>query len=350
MAAPPFCKAVCPEGSMVEFDPATGLFALPVWLVAAVAALIAVLAAFSIWRAGAVRILVSIAVLGVLGSAGWLGWAAIVHSGGAGANAGGSQREERRLFEARVNDLVGRAMMPGSPLACLDGNAGDQVAEGCEKLIFAGADTTAAAVSYLSARLAMLTEGTELAAASGLSYDKPLDVLRRGLENDRYGIVAYLMLQDPDCKPEHCASLALVRDANRVRVNLLEKPFDVLVARYAANWQSGSRSAGTDGRAVAAAPPPPATSGAGVPVSSKYDFPSAASIPPVSIMNPEPATPAAKTEAKAEPKPAAAPKPAPQRHAAPKPAPKREAAAPTQLAPAAATPAATAERPAPRQQ
>jgi hypothetical protein len=189
----------------------------------------------------------------------------------------------------------------------------------------------------------MVTEGAELAAASGLSYDRPLDVLRRGLENDRYGIVAYLMLQDPDCKPEHCASLALVGDAKKVRINLLEKPFDVLVARYSANWQSGSHSAGTDSRgAVAAAPPPPATSGAGVPVSSKYDFPSAASIPPVSIMNPEPATPAAKAEAKAEPKPT------PVKRAAPKPAPKREAAAPTQLAPAVQAPAA--ERQPTRQQ
>jgi hypothetical protein len=48
-------------------------------------------------------------------------------------------------------------------------------------------------------------------------------------------------------------------------------------------------------------------------VSSKYDFPSAASIPPVSIMNAEPKLPAAPAEAaapKAAPKPDAPPAPA----------------------------------------
>src|SRR5690349_20062784 len=118
---------------MFEFDPATGLFALPVWLIAAMAALVLVLAAFSIGRAGAMRTVVSIVALCVLGYAGWLAWSFAERSGGTGASTNGARLEERRLFEARVSDLVGRAMMPGSPLACLDGNAVDQIAEGCEK-------------------------------------------------------------------------------------------------------------------------------------------------------------------------------------------------------------------------
>ena len=328
---------------MLEFDPATGMLGMPVWWMAAFAAVIVVLAAFSVFRAGAARPLVSIAAVGVLCVGGWLALSLADRTSGTNTGVSGSDRlEERRLFEARVNEFTARAMMPGSPLACLDGNAGDQVAAGCEKLVFGSADTIAASVSYVSTRIALLNEGTELAAASGLSYDKPLSALRRGLEADPYGIVAQVLLQNPDCKAERCESLAMLRDPNKVRVNLLEKPFDVLVMRYAANWPSGTRAAaGSDNRgavmAAPGAPPPPPTSGQGVPVSSKYDFPSSASIPPVSIMNAEPTgQPQAKSATAAE-------APAPARNAAapaaakkppPKPAPRREAAAPTQLAPA----------------
>jgi len=335
---------------MLEFDPATGLLALPVWMTAAVAALVVVLAVFAVARAGAVRTVVSLAVLGALGYAGWLAWLVTERAGGFGATAGGGDRvEERRLFEARVNELLGRATMPGSPLACLEGAAGDQVAEGCERLIFGSPDTIAASVSYLSTRLALVSEGYELAAASGLNYDKQLATLRRGLEADRYGIVAYLLLQNPDCKAERCEALAMMRDPNKIRVNLLEKPFDVLVARYSANWQSGARNvAATESRGViAAAPPPPATSGQGVPVSSKYDFPSAASIPPVSIMNAEPGSPPQGSAAAPVPAARSVPAPAAKR-APPKPAPRHEAAAPTPLAPTA--PAAVEERTATQRQ
>ena len=331
---------------MLQLDPETGALVLPIWMSAGAVAVLIVLAALAIARAGAARAVMTVAVVGALGYAGWLAWIVTERTGGNGG--GGDRTEERRAFGARVNELTGRAMLPGSPLSCIDGTAGDQVAIGCEKLIFSGPDTIAVAVSYVAARLAMMSEATELAAASGLSYDNSLDTLRRGLESDRFGIVAYLLLQRPTCKPEHCDDLALLSDPSKVRVNLLEKPFDVLVMRYSANWQLGGRG-GTDARgggpvASAVPLPAPAVSGTGAPLASKYDFPSANSIPPVSIMNSEPAAPPAAAEksaatAKAE-KTAPAPKaekPAPaaatRRAAAPKPAPR--AAGPTPLAPAA---------------
>ena len=321
---------------MLQLDPETGALVLPIWMSAGAVAVLIVLAALAIARAGAARAVMTVAVVGALGYAGWLAWIVTERTGV--SNGGGDRNEERRAFDARVNELTGRAMLPGSPLSCIDGTAGDQVAIGCEKLIFSGPDTIAVAVSYVAARLAMMSEATELAAASGLSYDNSLDTLRRGLESDRFGIVAYLLLQRPTCKPEHCDDLALLSDPSKVRVNLLEKPFDILVMRYSANWQLGGRG-GTDARgggsvASAVPLPAPAVSGTGAPLASKYDFPSANSIPPVSFMNSEPAA-GEKPAAKAE-KPAPAPKaekPAPRRAAAPKPAPR--AAAPTPLAPAA---------------
>ena len=344
---------------MLEFDPATGLLAMPLWLAATLAVVIAVLAAFAIARAGAVRTVVALMALSALGYAGWFTWHLSAQPGLAGTSAGIDRTDERRLFETRTNELIGRAMLPGSPLACLDGTAGDQVAAGCEKLIFSGPDTIAAAVTYMTTRINMLGEGIELATASGLNYDRALNALRSGIENDRFGIDAYVLLQNPECKPENCNSLLMLRDPNKLRVNLLEKPFDVLVMRYSANWQTGRGDVRGGGVAVSAAPMPsgPVSASGGTPMSSKYDFPSASSIPPVSIMNAEPAAPPAKGEGKAieakadpEAKPAAAPKPAPKRAAAPKPAPaRREAAAPTPLAPASAPPAPVSATPAQQQ-
>ena len=343
---------------MLPFDPETGMLVLPLWVSAATAAVVLVLAVLALARSGFTKMVGALVILAALGFAGWIGWPMLEQrGGGATAASAGESAGDRRLFEQRVSELVGRAMSPGSPLACLDGNAGEQVASGCERLIFGSPENVSAAVSYLSMRLSLLAEGTQM-AAGGAAYDNALNALRQGLENDRFGIVAYLLLQQPDCKPEQCARLALLRDPNKIRVNLLERPYDVLVARYSANWQFAGRTGGDvrGGNAVAIAvplPPGPALSGTGAPASSKYDFPSASSIPPVSIMNSEPAAPAPKEKEGAPAKeaavpPAAQPAPAPKRPPPPKPAvrpvsppaasaqPAPEAsAAPTQLAPAA---------------
>ena len=79
-----------------------------------------------------------------------------------------------------------------------------------------------------------------------------------------------------------------------MRENIRRKAFDTNVARYAGGWRSPA-AASADGSASA-----PASGASGVPVPEKYTFPSASSIPPVSIMNDEPAERA--------PPPAAAPK------------------------------------------
>ena len=74
--------------------------------------------------------------------------------------------------------------------------------------------------------------------------------------------------------------------------------------RLSPRKQDTGRQAGSGAAPVASAPEQPAPSGQ--PVSSKYDFPSAASIPPVSIMNAEPPLPkAAADAAAAQPKPKA---------------------------------------------
>src|SRR5436305_232865 len=55
------------------------------------------------------------------------------------------QALERQALEARALKLATHANLPTSPLACLDGAAGDAVESACEKALFATPETTAAA-------------------------------------------------------------------------------------------------------------------------------------------------------------------------------------------------------------
>jgi hypothetical protein len=125
---------------------------------------------------------------------------------------------------------------------------------------------------------------------------------RRAIELDRYGIAAHVLATRDGCTPENCAAFAFLRDTTALKANLKARVYDQYVSRYAAAWnkaepekqapvaagQPDQRNA--PGAPVAAVPGEPSQP-TGVPVSSKYDFPSAASIPPVSIMNSEPALP-----------------------------------------------------------
>jgi len=85
------------------------------------------------------------------------------------------------------------------------------------------------------------------------------------------------------CTADACDAFALVYDDKRLRANLKDRLFDVTVARYAVNWPTRTRplassSSGGNGPS-------------GVPAGPNVSFPSAASIPPVSIMNSEPPAP-----------------------------------------------------------
>jgi hypothetical protein len=317
---------------MLQFDPSTGLLSLPIWVSATTAAVLVVLAILALARSGTFKTLFALFALGVVVYGGWMGWLMFERL------SDNERIEERRVFDRRVAELVGRASAPGSALSCLEGAANELVANGCEKVLFGSPENVAAAASYVSARIALLADGLDTAARSDVNFDSALNVLRRGLEADRFGVVAYVMAQQPDCLPQQCEMLTMLRDANRVRVNLQDKPFEALVAKYSPQWTQISRanSAPEPGRSASGTTP-------AAPVSSRYDLPSAASIPPVSIMNTEPGQTAAPAAATA---PAASPvarrPPAVRAPVARTAAPAEPAPPPVPLAPAAANAPATA--------
>ena len=149
--------------------------------------------------------------------------------------------------------------------------------------------------------------------------------LRRSLETDRFGFVAYVLAIRDGCTAQNCKTLSLFRDANRVRTNLTTAALERYLEHYAAAW-----SAPEVPLAEATQAPTGSTAAAAGQGSRKIvniDFPSASSIPAVSIMNPgtdRPGSAGRGGGAAANPNPSA---PA-QRHARKQSSPNPNAAAP----------------------
>jgi len=179
----------------------------------------------------------------------------------------------------RADALLARAIAPNSPLACVDATAGNQVEEACEAVLFGRPETVAAAVSYVTAKVALLSQGR----ANGSADDPALTLLRQNLAADRYGIVAHVLEATAGCSAERCDVFALVKDSSQIKANLKDSRFDRLVAKYSANWPTP----GEHPQGVSDAGDTAAGARRGKASALHYDFPSAASIPPVSIMVPE---------------------------------------------------------------
>ena len=314
---------------MFSIDPATGSLVVPLWTSVIALAVLVVMTIFAIARAGAARTVAALVGVLALAYAGWIGWAMIDHAAARERNA------EREALAQRAMVLAATAQVPGTALGCLEGMAGEQVESACERAVFATPDTVAAAVAHVAAQIGLLADALAAAQASDTRYDTIIGSARRGLETDRYGIVAHVLLQEDNCSADQCEILNLLSDANRVRSNLQEKPFNTLVSKYAPSWANirlGPPLADLSSALPAAGPGGPS----GVPVSSKYEFPSSSSIPPVNIMGsetalasvpsaagaPAPGAPGAASAAVAEPAPVPPRRPAQIRvraHRAPRP-------------------------------
>ncbi len=215
-------------------------------------------------------------------------------------------------------------------LSCLDGLAGESVESACEKALFASADSTAAAVSYTAAQITRLASYGTAESADKVSNPN-LKVLRRTIEQDRYGLVAQVLMTRDGCTSTACPFFDSLTINNLIASHMNERLYDGFVGRYAALWNAPPSSPNAGPPAAALAP------ASGRPMSG--DFPSASSTPAVNIMTPEPAaqgaqssprpSDAAGAQARA---PAAAKKTSTQKTGAQK----SRAQAPTSLAPSQA--------------
>jgi hypothetical protein len=172
-----------------------------------------------------------------------------------------------------------QAASAGLPaLSCIDDLAGDMVLTACEKPLFGSAESTAAALSYAATMISRLTASADAAAAEGgASFE--LQALRRAVERDRYGLMAYVLQARDHCTVSQCAAFRGLTDRHRIVANMDERVYEGLIARYAPSWNAPAPAA------VAALPSSAPT---GKPTNA--EFPTAASTPAVSIMTPEPGT------------------------------------------------------------
>ena len=116
--------------------------------------------------------------------------------------------------------------------------------------------------------------------------------LRRSLEADRFGFVAHALATRDGCTSDNCKALALLHDPSHVRANLSGQTLDRYLDRYLAAWAQSPDTPLADATSSSSAPGQPGAPGQRK-VMVDIDFPTAASIPPVSIMNPEPPGPRA---------------------------------------------------------
>lgn len=208
-------------------------------------------------------------------------------------------------------------------LSCIDDLAGDVVLDACEKTLFGSAENTAAALSYAASQITRLTVLGDVAVAN-LSMTPELEMLRRSVERDRYGLMAQVLVTREHCSPSDCAVFRALRDHQQIATNMAEGVYDSLIARYAPSWNAAPPGAAAPVALLSSSMP------TGKPTNA--EFPSAASTPPVSIMTPEPsAAPSA-----AQPRPAASSTPPP----IPPSPPPRPAASATPAVAAAKKPAA----------
>jgi hypothetical protein len=173
-------------------------------------------------------------------------------------------------------------------LACLDAVAGEGLETACEKSLFASPASVAAGISYVVARLTLLSDVVAYEKRSGADIDSVLLPLRRSLEADRFGFLAHALAVRDGCTSRECKALAYLHDSGRLRANLSGGTFERFLERYQTVWAQEPESPVAD----AAHADPAATAQLGAPGQKKVlvniDFPTAASIPPVSIMTPEP--------------------------------------------------------------
>jgi hypothetical protein len=306
-------------------DLSAGTFTVPLWAVAVAAALFLALAVIAVVRSGVTEFGSMIFRVAVIVIAVVFGWTYVNRAGER------DRLDERRTLDQRAADLIGRAVAPGSTVACLEATNTETVEGSCERGVFATPETVAAATAYMSARLSLLADAHDYTARRDQSYESQIAGLRRTIAADRYGLASQVLATRDGCTADACDAFGLVYDDKKLRANLRDRLFDVNVARYAVNWPARTRPLASGGATT-------------IPSGPNVSFPSAASIPPVSGTTADPAAPPAGPP----PAQAAAPETAPPTNTAPASATKRPPP-PQAAAKKAAPPPPMSLNPAPKQ-
>ena len=122
-------------------------------------------------------------------------------------------------------------------LSCIDDLAGETVLTACEKSLFGSPESAATALSYASSQITRLTGFGDVAAANK-NLTPELQMLRRAVERDRYGLMAYVLAVRDHCTPSECAAFQSLTDNHQIVANMDERVYDGLISRYAPTWNA----------------------------------------------------------------------------------------------------------------
>ncbi len=102
----------------------------------------------------------------------------------------------------------------------------------------------AAAVAYAASQITLLTSLGDVATANkGAGSD--LLALRRAVERDRYGLMAYVLTVRDRCTPSACRAFRSLTETRQIAANMEERVYENLIMRYAPSLE---RAAGRGGR------------------------------------------------------------------------------------------------------
>src|ERR1700694_5392676 len=194
----------------------------PMWLTLAAAAFFGIILLITLLRAeksvanGALTVVTLLAI----------GIAAVATMRGFGPGDRGASGETRSSQQTS-------AALPA--LSWIDDLAGETVLTACEKALFGSAESTAAAVSYAASQVTRLTAFGDVAAANATPE---LLTLRRSVERDRYGLMAYVLMARDHCTPSQCVAFAALTDRRQIVGNMDDRVYDGLIARYAPQWNA----------------------------------------------------------------------------------------------------------------
>ena len=132
---------------------------------------------------------------------------------------------------------VQTATAPLPQLSCIDELAGDAVLAACEKVLFGSAESVAAAVTYAASQITLLTSLGDVATANkGGGSD--LLALRRAVERDRYGLMAYVLTARDRCTPSACRAFRSLTETRQIAANMEDRVYEGLITRYASSWNA----------------------------------------------------------------------------------------------------------------
>lgn len=231
-------------------DLASGTFTVPLWVVGVVAALLVALVVIAVIRSGLNELGSLVFRAAVIVIAVVLGWSFIRGS------AERDKAEERRALDQRSAELVSRATVPGSAIACLEATNTETVEGACERAVFASPETVAAATAYIAGRLTLLADAHEYTARRDQGYESSIAGLRRTIAADRYGLASQVLATRDGCTADACDAFGLVYDDKKLRANMRDRLFDATVGRYAVNWPTRTRPLASSTPAGGVATPP----------------------------------------------------------------------------------------------